>query len=429
VHPACVGTVAVSMLLMVWRALHRAHPSNRCLQTLIAAALVATVDKDVRDLAEPFARGVCTHLALLYACGNARSQQEHGVSGSWSSSPPYHAPCAPSNPHELNMRAAFQGLLAVLVDQDEQRIAAGAKAVDMFVTSLLVAAEARRTTGGVGREEHKEHKLSDDDAAMVAKPPEGCEPATARDTSAADDAAGAHVEGEGMKAEESGRGGEEHSDGCVERASAADGTAPSDGDTAKKAAPAAAASSTPRDASAKHRSGNEITNKIRPPAVPERAPSRQTGLPHVLDDLMSHVLHACHGNTWGCCIGGISGLKVLTKRLPREYLKPWSAQLVAAISKVLSALPEHSTSEVALMSKLLREVVLNVAIVEDTGTQADAASEAPHTTGGAGDVQMDVGDDAPATSIVKSTLLVCVCLCLDQLYSVLVAKAMQNREC
>lgn len=117
--------------------------------------------------------------------------------------------------------------------------------------------------------------------------------------------------------------------------------------------------------------------RIRPPRAPNIAPAVQAKLPSVLDDLMSLLLHACHGVAWSARIGGIAGLEIVSKRLPAEYLKPWSPQIVAAVANVLSGLPDHSTTERVTVTQLLREVVLKtVGLAPGREARGEAAVDA-----------------------------------------------------
>jgi hypothetical protein len=356
--PLCAALTESHAPVIFIRRRKEVHVS--CTQTLFSAALAATVDNDVAPVAEPFVTGVCTHLALLYACGHCPSQQELGVGGSWVRGTPTQAPGASISPRDLNMRVAFQGLIAVLTDRDERRIAAGVKAVDTFVASLLVAVEAQRALGAgpagtAGTAAKTEPPAAGADAGAGAKAASAAGPAKAEGAAKAE--ASAAVAGKGDA-----------------------------GDGVQVGSTGGGAASTGRS------SAHE--GKIQPPLPPATPPSRQAGLPPVLDDLVSHVLHACHGDTWGSRIGGIGGLKVITKRLPRAYLKPWAPQLVAAIAKVLAALPEHATSEVALVAKLLKEVVLKVAVPE--GPAAAPAGAAAMEVDGEG----VAGEGAAATALL-----------------------------
>lgn len=71
------------------------------------------------------------------------------------------------------------------------------------------------------------------------------------------------------------------------------------------------------------------------PQRPLHPPSSTAGLPPILDDLVGHVLHACHGDTWSSKIGGIAALGLLMNRLPAAYLRPWSPQILAAVSRCM----------------------------------------------------------------------------------------------
>ena len=303
----------VFQTLHCWR-LHGWQGMFVLLQTLLSAALAAAVDKDVADIAEPFVRGAITHLALLYASGHALSQQELGVCGSWTSGAPAATAAAaaaavagaePPPPRELNMCVAFRGLMAVLTDKDERRIAAGVKAVDTFVAALLAAADVKREAGAASGDAVKTEADQSGTASGDAM--------DAEDTKA-DVAAGA-PEASALADE------------------GADENARPPGDPG---IPPPLRSTTSGVGGSGSGGAKDADAKSRPPLAPLVPPSVQANLPPVLDDLVSHVLHACHGDAWGRRIGGIGGLKVITKRLPRAYLKPWAPQLVAGIAQVRS---------------------------------------------------------------------------------------------
>jgi hypothetical protein len=289
------------------------------MQMLVTAVLTATTDAAVADAATEFTTDLFTHLALLYTSGRTRSQYELGISGPWSSTLPRFSPLSVPNPRELNMRAALHGLVAVLTMQDERGVQAAVKALDSFVAAVMLATEARRAV----QASMKEVSLGAASGAGAARP--------SADT----------MQGDAAGAEEGGGGGERA------EATASEGTM----EASEKPSTAGSANS---------RGGAQDTElkKIRPPRVPIIAPAVQAKLPPVLDDVMSLLLHACHGVLWAARVGGIAGLKIVSKRLPTEYLKPWAPQMVAAVANVLSGLPEHSTTEKATVTKLLHEVVL-----------------------------------------------------------------------
>lgn len=296
----------------------------------MAAAISAGADEETKEEAYAFTKGICTHLAMLYVAGYARSLQEQGVSGSWSAPAPL-APVTAGHPRELNMRVALQGIVTVLTSAEEARMQAGAAALEAFVTALLTASAAQKA--GLGP------------AALEATKEE----ATPMDTDggAADDKA---------RADE------------VEQSK--DGQA---------------------DASGRPRAGTEASNKVRPPAVPLRPPSEQAGLPRVLDDVVSSVLHACHGDTWGARMGGAHGVQLLMRRLPRAYTMPWSPQLVAALANVLAVLPEHAVAQKALVAELFELVVMTVALEDGPAPAAGDGDKAA--------AKMEV--DSPSKLVVR----------------------------
>lgn len=276
------------------------------MQDMIVGAIIFCSDSELGDQAKAYVRAIVTHIALVFVLRKARSQQELGIAGCWSSTPPRSPPQPRFGVIHLNMLVAVRAFATALVQERPSETAAACHALELLVDAIVCLAAARPS----GSAAEEASTRMDVDEKFDLKQPGG---------TAAGISGGNGRSGEGPR---------------------------DDGSKAMGPPPAQ-----------KPRTAPDSASKLRF-QLPLTPPSLQASLPAVLDDLVAFVLHTCYGDSWAARIGGAAGLGVLIKRLPGVYIKPWASQLCGAFNRVLAALPEHATKEIASMQGILQDLAV-----------------------------------------------------------------------
>lgn len=280
------------------------------MQDMIIGAIIFCSDSELADQAKAYVRAIATHVSLVFVLRKASSQQELGIAGCWSSTPPRSPPQSRFGMTHLNMLVAVRSFATALVQERPAETAAACHALEVLVDSIVSLAAARPAGSAA---EEATAKLDVD---------EKCDMKQAGSASAAAGSAGGNGRSE---------------DGPRDDGSKAMGPPPAQ----------------------KPRAAPDSASKLRF-QLPLTPPSLQASLPAVLDDLMAFVLHTCYGDSWAARIGGAAGLGVLIKRLPGVYIKPWAPQLCGAFNRVLAALPEHATKEITSMQGILQDLAVKI---------------------------------------------------------------------
>lgn len=338
------------------------------MQDMVVGMIMFSSQEAVASEAKRYVSALAVHLAMLFVIGKAQSDQELGVAGCWSASQPVNSVKSTYGAMYMNMLVPVRAFAKALQRDDSTEIKAACTALAELVIDVLTLSEARKSSTEVPVKPENASELGSEAKVNVSASP------------------GEERDREAMV--------------TTPQKTSLDGSMADEGSVpGSMGPPPAQKQKTPPDAFAKLKT-----------QLPATSPASQTGLPLVLDDITASVLRAGCGDTWACRIGGAMGLGVLVKALPSDYLKPWAAQICAALCRVFKMLPEHATAEIAALGKILMRLCLKTLAPDAAAVQR--ASDGGHVKseggaeGGSGGVDaMDV-DEPPLATTTPLKLLV-----------------------
>ncbi|KAL6756896.1 hypothetical protein V8C86DRAFT_2435829, partial [Haematococcus lacustris] len=357
------------------------------LVALVVAIIAASADPRLEDVALPFARHITRHFAMLFVAGTlppapgpamfrheprpaptdpatvgaaAAAAATAGATAATAASNGLPQPCAPdaapgsTTPdaksaasasampqglRELDVHLFLDALLEVLCDKEADRGWAALHTLSVFLDTLLVLHQARTLAKKRARATAAEGQL------LIAGPALGSGQADVG-------AAGVAMEG-------------------VEGAGAgAEGSRPGSGS-------APAQQSSPQGGSDKHAKGERPSAAV------------ALGLPPVLDELYSRLLHCCYEDSWQARLAGAASITLTAShaQVPLAFLQPWAALTVRGLLAALGALPARSKEEqqrmqAGLLALLQRALGLKEeAKDQQPSPQADQAASAAVLSG------------------------------------------------